>query len=193
MAYETYSTEAIVCGSKARSTADRSYLLFTKDAGMIFAEAKSVREEKSKQRYALQEFSIVRVSLFRGKTSWRIASVESQGNLFSDAASREARGSVVRIIKLVRRYVHGEEINERVFTLLKDGLPKLATTTVAHRVTFERLLSLNLLHALGYVSSEKALQASFSDNIAQFDRELSGDEEIALDRALKTAAEVSHL
>lgn len=56
MAYETYTTEALVCGTFNRNTADRSYLLFTREAGMLYADARSVREERSRQRYALRTF-----------------------------------------------------------------------------------------------------------------------------------------
>ena len=38
---------------------------------MVLAAARSVREEKSRQRYALQEFALVRVSLIKGKSGWR--------------------------------------------------------------------------------------------------------------------------
>ena len=88
MAYQTYITEAIVCGSYDSNTSDRSFLLFAREAGMIYAHAKSVREERSKQRYALQVCSHVRVTLIRGKSGWKIAGVEPQQNLYALATTR---------------------------------------------------------------------------------------------------------
>ena len=63
MSYQTYTTEALVCGTYDRNTADRSYRLFARELGMLFADARSVRLEKSRQRMALSDFSLVRVSL----------------------------------------------------------------------------------------------------------------------------------
>ena len=56
MAYVTYTTLALVCGTFDQKTSDRSYMLFTREAGMLFASARSVREERSKQRYASTRF-----------------------------------------------------------------------------------------------------------------------------------------
>ena len=72
MSYQTYITDAVVVGSYASNTADKSYLLFTKRAGMLYATARSVREERSKQRYALQDFSHITVTLVKGKGGWCI-------------------------------------------------------------------------------------------------------------------------
>ena len=75
---------------------------------MVFATARSVREERSKQRYALQDFSCIRVSLVKGKSGWRIGSVEALGNPFLRAESRALRGSISYVVTQLRRYVHGE-------------------------------------------------------------------------------------
>ena len=80
MAYATYTTQALVCGTFDRNTADRSYRLFTREFGMVWADARSVRLEKSKQRSALTDFSVVRISLVRGKAGWKIGSVIAQQN-----------------------------------------------------------------------------------------------------------------
>jgi len=92
MSYATYTTEALVCGSRNNNTSDRAYLLFTEEVGMIWASARSVREERSKQRYALQDFSLIRVSLVKGKSGWRIGSVEATCNPFMEARSRSGQG-----------------------------------------------------------------------------------------------------
>ena len=115
MTYQTYITEAVVCGSFDSNTADRSYLLFTKEAGMVYANARSVREERSKQRYALQECSHIRVTLIRGKSGWKIAGVEPIQNLYSVTESREARTLLRNTLRLLRRVIHGETVYGNVF------------------------------------------------------------------------------
>jgi recombinational DNA repair protein (RecF pathway) len=150
MSYQTYITEALVCGTFNRNTADRSYLMFTKEAGMLFAEARSVREERSRQRFALQDFSLVRVSLIKGKVTWKIGSIESKTNYFSNAASKEARGSVVSTLKFLRRFFSGQEPAPELFEMVIAALETLSHE-VTHRSFLEVVLQMRILLELGYV------------------------------------------
>ncbi len=154
MSYKTYTTFAIVCGSRASNTSDKSYLLFTKDGGMIWATAKSVREERSRQRYALQDFSLIKVSLVKGKAGWRVGSVESINNAFSAASSKEARGAVTMAVRALRQYIHGEESIPSVFddvkTLFKASLEiENLPAGLVDRFVFR------MLYALGYIARHK--------------------------------------
>lgn len=186
MGYKTYTTEAIVCGSKDAFTSDRSYLLFTEHAGMLWATAKSVRVESSKQRFALQEFSIIRVSLVKGKGGWRIGSVEAIANPFLAARDRRARGAVQSIVRNLRRFLHGEEPVPAVFADARSAL------MLAHESgdTLETLFALRLLHVLGYIKHEAVfadlLEADFMSVAAA---EVPPLAHAAIERALK----VSHL
>jgi recombinational DNA repair protein (RecF pathway) len=153
MSYATYITEAMVCGTFNRNTADRTYLLFTREAGMLFADARSVREERSRQRYALQDFSRIRVSLVKGKQSWKIGSVEAVANDFSVATSREARGSVVSLYRLLRRLIRGQEASPELFDFCQQALDILILPST-NRVFLESCIQIRLLSALGYVDNE---------------------------------------
>ncbi len=158
MSYQTYITEALIVGSFDSNTADKSYLLFTKTAGMLYASAKSVREERSRQRFALQDFSLITVSLIKGKTGWRIGSVQSEGNLFSQAVDREVRGSVVRICKLLRRFVAGEEPHPELYEEVMLGLASASTAASENRLMIEEIIRARLLYSLGYIASTKDIQ-----------------------------------
>lgn len=193
MAYATYTTEAVVCGSFDRSSSNRSFLLFTEDAGMLFAEARSVREERSKQRFALQEFSVVRVSLVRGKSGWRIGSVEALGNPFMESDDRETRGEVVRLVRLLRRYIHGEEPHPETYRLVREALAAIGGGTIANRSAFSLLLELNLLYKLGYVSSDQQITPFLTTTVADYDRTLSVSEERQINGRIETASSASQL
>lgn len=158
MSYQTYTTEAIVLGSFVNNTADKSFLLFTKDAGMLYASARSVREERSRQRYALQDFSLIDVSLIKGKTGWRIGSVESKGNLFMTAADREARGSLVRLAKLARRYIQGENPEPYLYHEFINALNTLASPLTQARSGLELCAMVRLLFHLGYIATNNILE-----------------------------------
>lgn len=190
MAYQTYNTEAVICGVWDRNTADRSYLLFTRDAGMLYADAKSARLERSKQRCALQEFSRIKVSLVRGKGGWRVASVEAVANPFLAALTRPERGVVVKVTQLLRRFVHGEEVIPQVYADLEHlfaDLPAIATHP--HCIP---VFTLRMLYHLGYVAREPWNEAAL--NALTLTEALAEPiNEALLTRAIDTASSSSQL
>ncbi len=153
MSYQTYTTEAIICGTFNRNTADRSYLLFTREAGMLYAEARSVREERSRQRMALQDFSYVRVSLIKGKSSWKIGSIEPRTNFFMDSVDKTARGSVVSLTKFLRRFYGGQEAAPILFDYLREALDMLSGDVLV-RTEIEAVIQTRMLYELGYVDAK---------------------------------------
>jgi len=163
VAYATYTTEAIVCGSKDSNTSDRSYLLFTEKAGMLWASARSVRTEKSKQRYALQDFSVIRASLVRGKSGWRIGSVESLANPFMQCDNRQARAFVQLVVRSLRRFLHGEESAPTVFIDAKEAL--LLATADQNFDEIGNIYTLRLLEKLGYVSHKASFAPLLSNSL----------------------------
>lgn len=181
-----------MCGTFNRNTADRSYLLFTREAGMLYADARSVREERSKQRYALQDFSSVRVSLIKGKSSWKIGSIEAQTNYFMEAQSKAARGSVVAIFRLLRRFFSGQEPAPALFDYLHEGLRVLSGESLA-RSFVERVIQVRILLELGYVDNRivpEIVPTVRPADIAAYD---SRDIELMLDTLITRAVATSHL
>jgi recombinational DNA repair protein (RecF pathway) len=154
MAYTTYTTKALVCGTWDRNTSDKSYLLFTREAGMLYADARSARLEKSKQRYALQDFSLIRVSLVKGKGGWRAASVEPIQNHYQMAVNKAARGSVVKVYRTLRRFFSGEEASVQLFDQIVTDVEVL-TGEVADRTGLESVVEVRILYALGYVDKKR--------------------------------------
>jgi recombinational DNA repair protein (RecF pathway) len=192
MSYVTYTTEALVCGGFEQNTADKSFLLFTKEAGMLFAVAKSVREERSLQRPALQDFSRIRVSLVKGKTGWRVGSVEALSNDFARATTREMRGSVVALYRLLRRFIRGEEPVGELYDVVIKGLD-LLLSELSNRRAVELLIEVEILSVLGYVDKEAVPSAvrglDLSGPIPPLDSKLEAQLEVLIGKA----RENSHL
>lgn len=192
MAYATYTTEALVCGTFNQNGADRSYLLFTREAGMLFAEAKSVREERSRQRYALQDFSRIRVSLVRGKRSWKIGSVEVITNDFMSATSRAVRGSVVVVYRTLRRFIHGEEASPDLFDFCREALMLIHTETV-NRNFIELLIRVRVLLLLGYVDTQSLPPQLRTATLLDSLQAIAPQDEVKLNRLVEQAIEHSQL
>lgn len=194
MSYQTYTTKAIVCGSFDSNTADRSFLLFTRRAGMLYATARSVREERSKQRYALQVFSLINISLVKGKSGWRIGSVESTGNLFSKAQTRQTRGSVVSIMKLVRQYIHGEETNHELYDEVSKGLDFLiALPSAASLTSWETFIKARILYQLGYIAPSMEVERLFVANLEAVKEEDVNNLQTLFIKLIEEAKNASHL
>ncbi len=192
MAYETYTTEAIVCGAIGTREHDATLRLLTRDAGMVYARAGGVRADKSKLRYGLQEFSHVRVTLVRGRSDWRVTGAVALRNFYFEAENRGARATVLSAMRAVRRLIHGSEAHPELFEVIADGLAKLSR---AADVRGEQLFLLRLLHYLGYVPPAPAYASllhapSLDDACAHYDTlDASREIQSAIDHALT----VSHL
>jgi recombinational DNA repair protein (RecF pathway) len=184
MAYVTYTTEAIVCGTYDRNTTDRSYRLFTRELGMLYADARSVRKEVSKQRQALQDFSHIKVSLVKGRAGWKIGSVSELKNYYSGATNQASRGSVVKLVRLLRRFLAGEETHEVLFDDCIAALDFFAADCV-ERTCYERVFIQRILAQLGYIKS--------SDVPSQFTtiplKEIAVDEVCIRDTAIALSIE----
>ena len=192
MAYQTYTTRALVLNTYERTGPDKTVQLFTESTGMLYARAVGVRNEKSKMRYALQPFSLVLVTLVRGKVEWRIIGVESMRNIFFDAKSRIARSQVSECVKLIERFVKGEERHTRLYTLLEDGILHISNDPSPDALL---ALRLRLLHELGYVSSNDACKAiCFADTLGDAIQTLTEtDSHTEAEKSVASALTVSHL
>ncbi len=156
---------------------------------MMWASAKSVREERSKQRFALQDFSLIRVSLVRGKAGWRIGSAESEVNYFTAAQSQVARASISGVIKLLRQFVRGEVAHEAVFTDAKSALELSGQLPDSEVVKLKDLFGFRLLYHLGYIPPLEEYGSILNDIDWWKLPELG----IKARQTLEKAKEVSHL
>jgi recombinational DNA repair protein (RecF pathway) len=192
MSHSMYTTEALVCGTFNRNTADRSYLLFTKEAGMLYAEARSVREERSRQRMALQDFSLVRVSLIKGKSSWKIGSIEARGNFFALSPDKAARGSVVSLMRFLRRFFSGQEAAPALFEYVTEALTLLSAET-AKREFIESVVQVHILHALGYVDGRFVPPFIQEASLIDIAKHNTKDVQTLLETLIDKAVSTSHL
>lgn len=159
---------------------------------MLFATARSVRAENSKQRYALQEFSQIRVSLIKGKQGWRIGSVEAVKNDFAAASTREVRASIIRLYKLLRRFIRGEEASVELYDFVVAALAKLSVVSV-NRQLLDPYIHCQILLLLGYVDRQQ-----LPKELMQFDIDVVAKKEdeklqVKLEKLILKATESSHL
>ncbi len=162
MAHHVYNTEGFILDSAPSGEASKRYTLFTKDLGMVRAVAQGVRLSKSKLRFSLQDFSLVHVSLVRGKEVWRLTNARSEKNLYSYFKhDRRALSLIVQIFSLTKRLIPGEEKNEELFTILHDAFEFLDAGQLSNeeKSSFELILVIKILENLGYMGNSVELRS----------------------------------
>lgn len=156
MSHHVYTTDAFILDSNPSGEANKSYLIFTKELGMIRGTAQGVRLLKSKLRFSLQDFSRASVSTVRGKDIWRVTNAKLTSNLYETHKERKEIVTVIaHVFSLMKRLMPGEEKHEKLFDVLARALDFLETekNLVFDDVTsFECILVLNILFELGYLA-----------------------------------------
>lgn len=195
MTYHIYRTRGLILGSVSVGESNRFYKIFTEELGLIGATAQSVREERSKLRFSLQNYAWVKLDLVRGKSGWKIISgAEDRAYAFIKKEG-SAQKIFARACLLIVRLVHGEEQDQKLFEdllsvaefLEKNSLPQSLETY------FETLLTLRVLVRLGYIDpapyTADFLGSNFSVDILE---SFSLLHEMAV-RDIRSALEASHL
>ncbi|OGZ08447.1 MAG: DNA repair protein RecO [Candidatus Lloydbacteria bacterium RIFCSPHIGHO2_02_FULL_54_17] len=151
MSYHVYHTEALVLSARPVGEGDRLFHCYTRDLGLVSARAKSVRETRSRLRYALQTFAHAEIDLVEGKSGWRLISarpISSFRSLWEDSAKRRI---AAELTLLVRRLIQGEERHAELFEDILLGLSFLDDIEEKHVLPdAELLLVVRLVALLGY-------------------------------------------
>ncbi|MCB9806000.1 recombination protein O N-terminal domain-containing protein [Candidatus Nomurabacteria bacterium] len=161
-----YHTDAYVLDERPNGEAGKTFVLFTKDFGLIYASAQGIRFEKSKLRFALQKYSLANIALVFGKTGWRITNAYSLSNIYYQLGSDQRFRLVARIFSLLGRLINGEEKNEHLFDILNNAILFLEKDHLFDDQIkdIECVLVLRILNNLGYVGDHKDLQFFILDN-----------------------------
>lgn len=152
MSHYLYQTEGIILGSANSGESNRYYHIFTKDLGLVMAFAQGVRELKSKLRYHLRDFFYISLGLIRGKDTWRVTSADTHTNFENIFRAEDKLALFTSIAQFLKRFLRGEERNEKLFEALVLGLCFLEKETFTKNElnNLELLLVARSLNRLGY-------------------------------------------
>lgn len=192
MTYVTYTTKALVCGTFNRNTADCSYLLFTREVGMLVATARSVREERSRQRYSLQDFSLIYVSLIKGKSGWKIGSIEAQKNYYHLATDKTTRGNITSLTRLLRRFVKGEGAEPYLFDYVVMAFDELSNVVQENSFVL-MVVQVHILAILGYVDKKVIPKDICQIKPSKIEQQYTKDIENKINTLYTHAVAMSHL
>ncbi|MFA5841466.1 MAG: recombination protein O N-terminal domain-containing protein [Candidatus Paceibacterota bacterium] len=182
MSHFIYRTEAIILGEMPSGEDNRLYFLLTDELGFVMAQATGVRLLKSKLRFHLSLFANVDVEMVRGKNIWRIVNVYGRE---SKVFFRTPHAVVfARLSGLVRRLVHGEEDNKKLFNEVKGARAVLSENNLSpeEEANLELVSVARILETLGYFSAGRyepilagAMSRDTASMVIPFRRELTRD------------------
>ena len=154
MSHHIYTTPGFVIDSKPNGEAGRLLFIFTRDLGLVAAQAQGVRLGVSKLRYHTQDFSFSLFSLVRGREIWRLTGATLIADEPTRVDSPPSYFIYVRVLAVLRRLLHGEEKNEALFDALLAFVRFLVAMPLIDEETSlaECIIVLRILHLLGYVS-----------------------------------------
>lgn len=144
--HQIHSVRALILGSLPASEGDARLCLLSEELGVVWARAKSVREERSKLRYALMPYGSTTVSLVRGKYGWRITGAVDVHAI----TSHEGRAAFARLSRLVQRLTLPDKDAHRVYAPLASAHYALSSCVQTDEI--ELVTALRVLAALGYVA-----------------------------------------
>jgi recombinational DNA repair protein (RecF pathway) len=113
MAIEKYTTTCIVIESFEHGEHDKVYKLFTREFGMIFARATSVRKLESKLRAHLLPRTRSLVTLVQGREVWRLVGAQHEESIAVQSQD---------VVALLNRLIRGEGSHKALYDRLVQFL-----------------------------------------------------------------------
>lgn len=158
MAERVYTTEGIVLKRALRGEANVAVSLFTKELGLIQAEARSARYERSKLRYGLSLLAHGTFSVVAGKAMFKVIGAERVSSYLPAATPVSAR-ALAHMSALLLRLVPQGERQPTLFGRVQEGFQLMSSEEDQDVLeSVECVLALRMLHALGYLPDTEELQ-----------------------------------
>lgn len=155
--HHIYTTPAFIVSSTPYGEAGKFLFLFTKDFGMIGTVAQGVRLLKSKLKYHIQDYSLSKVSIVRGKEVWRLTGASEVEDTIKPNTLH------IKILKLLKRLLPGEEKNTELFEIIESVYK--TDINDFDIIIVEYLTVLRILFVLGYIKQTEEINRYLNNNL----------------------------
>jgi recombinational DNA repair protein (RecF pathway) len=150
--HQKYTTEGFLVSQRASGEADRLFLFYTKEFGMVLASAKSVRSAKSKLRPHILPCARLSLTLLKSKNRWMLLEAVVLEKL---PTKSERYKTFLKLLLILKTLAFGEERNESLFVSLEGVFKYLVEAETESMLSAAECLSMvKILHALGYGEPE---------------------------------------
>ena len=170
MYHHIYHTQGFILSSRNVGEANKMLTIFTRELGLVRAVVQGIRLEKSKLKFALQDFSFANIDLVKGREVWRVTSAKNITSLPILRRDKDSLVLMLRISGLIERFCGPEIINDKIFDEFIQSLYLLDDENLEKdtREALELHLVLRIMHELGYVGDSDILGKYLSTS---FDKE----------------------
>ena len=150
-----HTTEAFVLGSIPQGESNRVFRLFTKEFGYLYAHGQGVRDVRNRNRFALTTGQHIRVTLVRGRETWRITGAQSLAPAAEarDMHTRARAAQVRKLFSLCASLAPRETRSDDLYRLLTAVRETLLHCDTQDVRDVETIGALRLLNLLGYVAA----------------------------------------
>ncbi len=155
--HHIYHTNALILRSRSKGEANKMIVLYTKELGLVHAATQGIRLLRSKLRFALQDFSIARVDLVRGKDVWRITSATPGAHIAIGETDADLIVRYARVFRLLEKLCAGEESNPELFDDLMVFITALKQAEFSARHDIELHIVFRMLYYLGYIAPTETM------------------------------------
>lgn len=152
-------TKAVVLSLRNVKEANKIAVLYTRDFGLIYVSAQSIRMNHAKMRYHLQYLSLVEVDLVRGREFWKLVGIHEILPSLSFVTT-DWYSFLDKLATILYRLNQGEESNQilwneidYLFFYLKDH---------SYENLFEFVVMVRVLSSLGYWQGDEIIVYSLS-------------------------------
>ncbi len=153
--YHKHHTKGIVVYGMNEGDDSKRIWIFSEDFGLLGAKAQGSRKSGSRLKFGLQDFSYGTFSLIKGKTGWKLVSVNTENNFFEDLKFSKVRASIaVNVLNFVHKNIGIEEENKELFKIVFDFLKFLKITEDSKVSLAECLVMLRVIHNLGFLKHD---------------------------------------
>lgn len=157
MSHHIYTTKGIVLSLRSSKEVDKLALILTRDLGVVYGSVRGIRQTSSKMRGVISDLALIRVSLVKGKRSWRVTTaslIESPSSVLRE--EREMLKALYRVGNFLSRLIRGEEKHVEIFDDFEDAIVTLISGRISKSEieAWELLVVSKLLSHLGYLSKD---------------------------------------
>lgn len=167
MSHHIYETKGFVIYNWPAGEADHMSVLFTESLGLILARSRGVRSLSSKMRFGLQDMSISKIALIKGKNQWRVTNAVLEQNLPHEfRTTPDKLALVARLLNFIKRTSAYEQEEKFVFDLFYKSLPFLTNDISSGLyLNFECILMINILRHAGFLAPRSSYERFLHPNL----------------------------
>lgn len=168
--YHKHHTKGIVVYGLTEGDDSRRVWIFTEDFGLLSAKAQGARKSISRLRPSVQDLSFGTFSLIKGKTGWKIVSINVENNFYEDLKFSKDRLSIaINIFNFVNKNIGVEEENRVLFEMVINFMRLLKTLDEKKVPLAECLIMLRIIHNLGFLKNDPEISLYLPTSIMSDD------------------------